>query len=200
MTRPSEGPSSADKPKAGASVRPEPAPKASKRFLPDDVRLGHINGVFGLRGDVRLYLYNPATDLVGQRVDVVLVAPDGAREPIELQIRPGSGKRVLARIPGVTTPEAAAALKDHELVVPDESLPEPEHGEWYHRDLIGTPVRTESGDELGRIREIVSGPGMDTWVVRGPKGTVWVHARIDDLLEVEPPDHVVVRDDAPLFV
>ena len=56
-------------------------PRASRdgRFTPDDVRLGHVNGVFGLRGDVRLYLYNPGSELIGERIDAQLVAPDGSR-------------------------------------------------------------------------------------------------------------------------
>jgi 16S rRNA processing protein RimM len=170
------------------------------RFLADDVRIGHINGVFGLRGEVRLYLYNPVTDLLGTRLEVVLVAPDGARRPVEIDVRPGSGRRILGRIQGISTPEAAASMKDHELVVLEAELPEPDLGEWYHRDLIGTPVVTDAGDALGRIREIVTGPGMDTWVVLGPGGSVWIHARNEDLVEVQLPDRIVVRAAAVLRV
>jgi len=164
------------------------------------VRLGHINGVYGLRGEVRLFLYNPSSDLIGGRVRVLLVAPDGSRRPVELTVRPGSGRRILARVPGVTTPEGARALKDFELVLLDEELPDPDEGEWYHRDLIGTSVVTESGRLLGQLREIVTGPGMDTWVVRGPKQTVWIHARLDDLVEVQPGERILVRDEAVLDV
>ena len=196
MPRPSKGPSS-EAPEPGASVRSE---STSTRFRGDDVRIGHINGVFGLRGEVRLYLYNPSTDLVGQRLEVVLVAPDGSRQTVALEIRPGSGRRILGRIQGIGTPEAATALKDHELVVLEAVLPEPELNEWYHRDLVGTPVVTDAGEELGRLAEIVSGPGMDTWVVRGPRGPVWVHAQMDDLIEVQPPERIVVRAEAVLFV
>jgi len=200
MSRHSEGPSSASKPSTGASSRSPSTHRAQDRFEPDDVRLGHINGVYGLRGEVRLFLYNPSSDLIGGRVRVLLVAPDGSRRPVELTVRPGSGRRILARVPGVTTPEGARALKDFELVLLDEELPDPDEGEWYHRDLIGTSVVTESGRLLGQLREIVTGPGMDTWVVRGPKQTVWIHARLDDLVEVQPGERILVRDEAVLDV
>ena len=196
MPRSPKGPSS-DVPEAGASARSE---STSARFRRDDVRIGHINGVFGLRGEVRLYLYNPSTELVGQRLELVLVAPDGARQTVTLEIRPGSGRRILGRIQGVGSPEAAAALKDHELVLHEADLPEPELNEWYHRDLVGTPVLTDTGEALGRLKEIVSGPAVDTWVVRGPRGTVWVHAQMDDLVDVQPPERIVVRAEAVLFV
>lgn len=198
MSRHSDGPSSASTPSAGASMRSPPSQRSQKRFEPDDVRLGHINGVFGLRGDVRLFLYNPASDLLGSRMRVWLVAPDGARQDVEITIRPGSGRRILARVPGVTTPEAAHALKDYELVMLDGELPDPGEGEWYHRDILGTPVVTESGRALGRLREVVTGPGMDTWVVRGADEAVWIHARLDDLIEVQPGERIIVRDEAVL--
>ena len=117
-------------PAAGASSRPS---SAAKRFSPDDVRMGHINGVFGLRGEVRLFLYNPASELIGARLDVILVDPSGGRREVEIAIRPGSGRRILGRIAGVSSPEEAAALKDHELVLPADQLPEAGEGEWYFK-------------------------------------------------------------------
>ncbi|HCH62667.1 MAG: 16S rRNA processing protein RimM [Deltaproteobacteria bacterium] len=173
-------------------------PRRDGRFSPPDVRLGYVNGVFGLRGDVRLFLYNPDSELVGLRFVVALVAPDGSRTERGIETRPGSGRRILARIDGVTTPEDATALKGHELVLPEDELPQEADGEWYHRDLLGTPVETESGTALGVLRDIVSGPGMDTWVIRGDEGEVWVHARAVDLIEVEPGGRVVVADGAVL--
>lgn len=175
-------------------------PRASRdgRFTPDDVRLGHVNGVFGLRGDVRLYLYNPGSELIGERIDAQLVAPDGSRRNVTVDVRSGSGRRILGIISGVDTPEAARALKDHELVVSQAALPDGDDGEWYHRDLLGTPVSTDTGEALGALADIVAGPGMDTWVVKGGGTEVWVHVRLDDLVEVVPGERIIVRDDAVL--
>ena len=138
--------------------------RRDSRFGPTDVRLGYINGVFGLRGDVRLFLYNPDSAVVGTDVQLDLVSPEGERAVRAVRIRAGSGRRILAVIDGVTTPEAAGALKGYELVVPEDHLPQEGEGEWYHRDLLGTPVETASGEGLGTIGDIVSGPGMDTWL------------------------------------
>ena len=174
--------------------------RRDSRFASDDVRLGYINGVFGLRGDVRLYLYNPESEMVGMSFEMQLVSPSGDRQTVVMAIRSGSGRRILATVDGVDTPEAAGALKGYELVLSEEHLPQEADGEWYHRDLLGTPVATESGESLGTLREIVSGPGLDTWVIRGEQGEVWVHARAPDLVDVRPGDIVVVVDAAVLRV
>jgi 16S rRNA processing protein RimM len=168
------------------------------RFSDDDVRLGHINGVFGLRGDVRLYLYNPASELVDQEFDAWLVSPDGTRSEVRLWLRRGSGRRILGAIHGVQTPEAASALRGYELVIPAEELPQEADGEWYHRDLLGTPVQTAGGAQLGTLQSIVEGPGMDTWVIRRGATEVWVHVRSDDLPDVRPGELIVVADQAVL--
>ncbi len=175
-----------------------PGPAPDPRFTPDDVRLGYVNGVFGLRGEVKLFLYNPASDLVDEANQVVLVSPSGDRRTVSMVIRAGAGRRILGEIDGVESPEAAASLKDFEVVLPRKALPAPDHGEWYHRDLIGTAVRTQLGEDLGKLAEIVSGPGVDTWVIRGKGGEVWVHAMLDDLLSVEPTVEIVVKDAAVL--
>ena len=174
--------------------------RRDSRFASDDVRLGYINGVFGLRGDVRLYLYNPESDLVGMSFEMQLVSPSGDRQTVVMAIRSGSGRRILATVDGVDTPEAAGALKGYELVLSEEHLPQEADGEWYHRDLIGTAVATASGEELGVLAEIVSGPGMDTWIVRKGRAEVWVHARGDDLIEVSPGQQIVVADPAVLRI
>jgi len=174
--------------------------KRDVRFTATDVRIGHVNGVFGLGGDVRVFLYNPASDLVGQEFNAWLVSPDGDRADVRIWLRRGSGRRVLGRIEGVASPEAARALKDYELVVADDELPQEHDGEWYHRDLLQTAVQTESGAALGHIQSIVEGPGMDTWVIRGDDGEVWVHVRLEDLIEVRPSERIIVRDAAVLRI
>ena len=113
----------------------------------DEVRLGYVNGVFGLNGEVRLFLYNPKTDLFsGDGMDVTLVSLNGEREVRRLTSRSGAGKRVLGRLSGVGSPEEAGAYFEWEIVCADSALPRLAEGEYYHRDLIGLAVHTESGE------------------------------------------------------
>ena len=133
----------------------------------DEVRLGRVNGVFGLKGEVRLYLYNPKSELFkGTGIAATLISLDGTRRSTFIRSRTGAGKRILGRIDGVTSPEAAAELADWEIVCNERELPKLEGDEYYHRDLIGLSVQNERGEGFGRIVEIVPGDEVDCWVAK----------------------------------
>ncbi|MFT4979611.1 MAG: 16S rRNA processing protein RimM [Myxococcota bacterium] len=160
----------------------------------DEVILGRINGVFGIRGEVRLFLYNPLTDLLMGGADVVLRTEAGVRRKARLSSRPGAGKRVLGRIAGVTTPEAARALMGADIIYPKALLPELEEDTYYHHEIIGIPVETESGELLGTLQEIVTSGNVDLWVVRGHGTEAYIPAVGDEIVSVEPGVKIIVAD------
>ena len=130
----------------------DPVPRDGARE--GEISLGRVSGVFGIRGEVRLFLHNRDSDLLAAGQDVTLLLPSGQRQAARLRTRSGAGKRVLGEIRGVTTPEAAQALMDAEILFPKAALPALEEDTYYHHQLLGLPVRTESGLELGKIAEI----------------------------------------------
>lgn len=117
-----------------------------------EVELGYVSGVFGFRGEVRLYLHNPSSDLLREPREVVLVAPDGARRTARMSARPGAGKRVLGRIEGVSDERGAAALEHHRVLIARDALPATDEGEFYVADLLGLAV--EAGARRGAVVEV----------------------------------------------
>jgi 16S rRNA processing protein RimM len=159
-----------------------------------EVVLGHINGVFGIRGEVRLFLHNPHSGLLVRGADVVLRTADQARHAVRISSRPGAGKRILGRITGVTTPEAARALMGADILYPKSQLPSLDDDTYYHHELLGLPVRTESGDQLGHIREIITSGDVDLWVVRAPGSEAYIPAVAAEIVSVDPGVEVIVVD------
>lgn len=163
---------------------------------PNEVRLGRINGVFGLKGEVRLYLYNPKTALFeGAGMDVVLVSPEGKRVVKHLKSRSGAGKRILGRLGGVESPEAASQLAEWEIVCDEAALPHLSDGEYYHRDLVGLAVQTQSGEALGRLTEIVSGEQVDLWIAKLGEKEIMFPAVREVVLSVDLHAGVTIVDD-----
>jgi len=174
-----------------------PAARSTDRSN-DEVALGRVVGIFGVRGEVRLLLYNPDSGwLFEHSRSVVLQGPDGARQRVRLVARPGAGKRVLGALSGVEDREQAREIIGWELLVPRCALPEPEPGAWYVDDLLGAPARTTEGRDLGTLREIHPGNPVDVWEFCGAGGTTWLPALAENLLEVGAAG-IVVRHEGVL--
>ncbi len=131
----------------------------------DEVLLGHVLGSFGIRGELRLFLFHPASDLWQKPQDLIWVSPQGHRFRGALRVRPGTGKRMLGQLAGITTPEAADALAEWQLVVPASRLPKTGTDEYYVRDLIGMGVEIE-GTLVGKVTDVQATAGGDVLVVR----------------------------------
>lgn len=59
-----------------------------------------------------------------------------------------------------------------------------EEGEYYHFQLIGMRVETESGEYLGEITEVLDAQGAnDVYVVQGPRGEILIPG-IQDVVRV----------------
>ncbi len=113
----------------------------------DLVSVGAITGAHGIKGEVKLRSftavpgaiagYSPLQTKTGGRIEIVKlrVQKDG----------------FIAVLKGVTSRNAAEALKGTELFVPRVALPEPEDGEVYVHDLIGLPVLLKDGTRLGEV-------------------------------------------------
>lgn len=141
--------------------------------LPDEIELGRVSGMFGYRGEVRLYLHNPESDAFARPCRVVLLAPDGRRFRATLSARSGAGKRILGRIPGVSDRDAAAALINYAVLVRKADLPVPEPGTLYVHEIIGLPVFM--GEQLvGTVAGVHSTLGGDLLEVHTPKGPEFV--------------------------
>lgn len=178
-----------------SSRRLRPAQAAA--IAKDEVRIGHIAGVFGLAGELRLFLYNPDTVLFdGDGAAAILVDEVGARQDTTIRARPGAGKRILGRVSGVQTLEAAHALIGVEIVLAESALPETDSGEYYHHQLIGLPVKSASGEVLGRLTAIHPGPDTDVWVVSGPDGQSMIPAMRSLVLAVDLEEGITVVDGA----
>lgn len=129
---------------------------------------------------------------------VTLVSPAGERRDVRIRARTGAGKRVLARIEGVDTPEDAAALMGYAIVVDRSTLPPPGKDEYYIHDLLDIPVEDASGRALGTLADVVNGPAHDIWVIDTVDGEAFVLATPENVVSVDVPNRRIVIADGAL--
>jgi len=111
------------------------------------VRVGHVAGAHGIRGDVLIKSYTDVPEDIGS------YGPLRTQRDATLNILScrASSKGVVARLKGVTSRNAAEALKGSELYIPRDRLPETDDEEWYIADLIGLAVRDPGGTAIGSV-------------------------------------------------
>ena len=171
-------------------------PKQERAIDSEEVRLGRVNGVFGVRGEVRLFLHNRETELFeGGGFNVTLVSPEGERQSRRLTSRSGAGKRVLGKIDGVESPEAARSFIDWEIVCSPDALPDPGQDEYYHRDLIGLQVQTPDGANVGVLSDVLVGDVIDCWQIQAGDEEVIVPAIKQVVVSVDVKAGIVIIND-----
>lgn len=131
----------------------------------DMVCVGAISGSFGVRGEVRLKSFCADPEAIADYAP--LVTEDGARS-FDIRITRQVKNGLAARLGGVSTKEAADALKGTRLYAPRDRLPGLPDDEFYHADLIGLTVVDTGGTVLGKVRAVFDHGAGDLLEVHGP--------------------------------
>lgn len=138
----------------------------------DAVIVARVNGPHGRDGALSVELFS---DLAG-RFDIgrELLA-DGNPHTITASRRTGS-KTGLLWFEGISTRRQAAPLAGKYLAAPPDTDAILEEGEYFHYQLIGLQVRTEDGENLGELQEIIETGSNDVYIVRGATGELLIPA------------------------
>jgi 16S rRNA processing protein RimM len=129
------------------------------------IAVGRVVTTHGLRGEMRVQLYNPDSTSIQPNADIVLRRADDDSIHHVVAVRPH--KRVLlVTLEGYDSIEASQALVGCEVCVPKSDLPPVAEGQVYHFDLLGMDVVTTSGENLGSVAEIMALGSHDVCVVR----------------------------------
>lgn len=128
--------------------------------------VGRISGVFGVRGEVKIFSYTRPIEqifsytpwyLQQQGTWVKRRAAQGSRR----------GKGLTAQIEGVNDRDAAQGLISADIAVDKEQLPALPEGEFYWHELIGLKVETVKGDNLGNVVDLEETGANDVLVLQG---------------------------------
>ncbi|HEX8353705.1 MAG TPA: ribosome maturation factor RimM [Pyrinomonadaceae bacterium] len=125
----------------------------------------------GVRGEVASDLLTDFPERFGRLEELIAVFPGGRRARLALEGHRFHGGRILLKLGGFDTPEAAAALAGCELAVPESEAVELEEGEFYDWQLEGCRVETVGGRDVGTVREVLhTGGEAPVLVIRDEAG------------------------------
>ena len=130
-----------------------------KEFL----EAGKIVNTHGVRGEVRITPWADSADFL-RRFRVFYIAGT----PYRVLRSRVHKSQLIAALEGVEDVNAAMALKNRVICIRREDAHLPE-GRYFVQDLIGLPVRTDAGEDLGTLAEVLDLPQGQVYVVKGER-------------------------------
>lgn len=128
------------------------------------VSLGVIARAHGIKGVLKLHLWNEESEVLGPGLEVQLGSAAGWR--VHRVTSYASG---LLQLEGVSDRNAAEALQGKELRVRRADFPEDEEGTWLV-DLVGARVEDDRGGLLGEVVGFSDNGAQELLEVRTPGG------------------------------
>jgi 16S rRNA processing protein RimM len=130
--------------------------------------LGRFGAPQGVRGEIRVKSYTGAPEAIGGYGP--LTDATGAQRFVVKPVRALRDDMIVARVEGVATREAAAALNGVELYARRSQLPPPEADEFYQSDLVGLEAVTPAGEAVGWVTAILTHGAGDILEIAPPDG------------------------------
>ena len=109
----------------------------------------------GLKGELVAELLTDFPDRFGDISSLIAVGSEGERELLKLESYWFHQGRVVLKLGGFDTIEAASRLVGHDLAVPEAERVELEAGYFYNWELEDCLVETNDGAQLGRVSEVL---------------------------------------------
>ena len=134
------------------------------------VTIGKIVRAHGMRGEMHVLSMSDAPRRFEDLKRVTVADPAGGRRDLTVRASRRAAAGYLVAFKGVETREAAAPLVGGLLQIPQGDRAPLSEGQYYESDLMGMEVKTEAGDFLGSIADILPTGSNVVLVVRSAQG------------------------------
>ena len=160
---------------------------------PRFVAIGQIVHPHGLRGEVAVEVWTDFPERFAPLSVVYLGDAVSAERRQVVSVR-WHKDRVLLAFQGCTDRTCADGLRGLLVQIPvEEAMPLPE-GEYYPHQLVGLSAVGVDGEDLGHIVDVLFTKANEIYVVKGPRGELWLPAVADVVERIDLEERrVIVR-------
>ncbi len=141
------------------------------------VPLAAVARPHGVRGELRLKLFNADSDVLLDQDEVLVRLPDGEEHEVSVDAARRADDAILMKLHSVDDRDRAAELRGALVCVRRSDFAALEEGEFYVCDLLGSAVFVlEAGEAkpLGEVKDLLDYPSVDVLVVTPlDGGRVW---------------------------
>jgi 16S rRNA processing protein RimM len=153
--------------------------------MEDLLQVGVITSTHGVRGEVKVF---PTTDDAARFKELKQVVVDDGRQQQELEIASVKffKNMVILKFKGIDNINDVEKYRRARLLVTRENAVPLAENEYYIADLIGLLAKSDEGEELGTITDVLQTGANDVYVITTPeKKEILVPAIRDCILQVD---------------
>jgi 16S rRNA processing protein RimM len=132
----------------------------------DRVTIGKISRARGLKGELMVVPLTDDPRRFGELRKITVSKGENKREYLVEEAKQSKGK-VLLKLKGVERPEEAKELVGGFIEIEREQMVKLPPGRYFVFDLIGLKVITTGGMRIGKIKDVLSLPANDLYLVEG---------------------------------
>ncbi len=129
----------------------------------DTIVIGKIGAPYGVKGWVKITTYTDEIEGVFNYSPWLLGADEKEYTVDHWRTH---NKGVVAKLVGVETRDDAESIKNLDISIKAQQLPQLAEDEFYWRELVGMKVVTEKGYDLGVVKELFETGANDVMLVR----------------------------------
>jgi 16S rRNA processing protein RimM len=135
------------------------------------VPLAEITRPHGVKGELRLKLFNKASDILLRQDEVLVRMPGGEEHEVSVDRARRADDAILLKLFSVDDRNRAEEMRGALVCVRRRDFEPPEEGEFYTVDIVGADAMLVADDgiqlePLGRILDVMSYPTLEALVVR----------------------------------
>lgn len=160
----------------------------------DRLAVGLVRGVQGLRGALRVEILS---DNAARFEQGSVLYAEGSDRPLTVVSAQRDGPGLLVRFREVNDRQTADRLREKYLEAPADASSLPADAYYWH-DIVGCAVATQTGLELGSVREVFRVGGAEVYVVFGDRGEVLVPAVSAVVTTLDPANRRIIVDGVAL--
>ena len=137
------------------------------RYIP----LAEVARPHGVRGEVRLILFNAESDLLLEVEEVLVRLPDGKEHEVSIDHARRADKTILLKLHSIDDRDRAEEIRGAKICIPREKFPPLEDGEFYACDVEGAEVKLQNA-RIGVVERLEEYPTTHVLVVKKDAGPV----------------------------
>jgi 16S rRNA processing protein RimM len=162
----------------------------------DWVTVGHIVGVFGLHGEIKV---EPWSSFPERFANTETLYAGPKHTPYRVFGAHPHKQHILVQLEGITSIDAAERLLGQALSIPAEQIHELPNDSFYLHDLIGLEVVHTNGRKLGIVKDVLVTGGIDLFVITSDRSRqdMLLPAVKEFIKSIDIPSGMLVVDPIP---